>query len=178
MAFPASRTLVVPYMTPDWSRMAALDFFASFLDLGSNSLLRGLAIPLRSHAVDKLCLIFPRGAYCTRAFPNTRPNFEGDKDSPGGGRRRSPVTNTFQTYYPEHKRKVRVKVDMMIKTPSARKNYCGLRIKEFRKSRTRKGYVGHKQQDTMCFRLSPLPQLSGGSYLNNRGNSDVGVEAL
>lgn len=37
---------------------------------------------------------------------HTRPNFEGDKDSPGGGRRRSPVTNTFQIYYPEHKRKV------------------------------------------------------------------------
>lgn len=36
-----------------------------------------------------------------------RPNFEGDKDSPGGGRRRSPVTNTYQTYYPDHKRKVR-----------------------------------------------------------------------
>lgn len=35
-----------------------------------------------------------------------RPNFEGDKDSPGGGRRRSPVTNTFETYYPDHKRKV------------------------------------------------------------------------
>ncbi|CAM9186818.1 unnamed protein product [Hapterophycus canaliculatus] len=43
-----------------------------------------------------------------------RPNFEGDKDSPGGGRRRSPVTNTFQTYYPEHKRKVRQALGLVV----------------------------------------------------------------
>lgn len=39
-------------------------------------------------------------------FLSDRPNFEGDKDSPGGGRRRSPVTNTFETYFPDSKRKV------------------------------------------------------------------------
>ncbi|CAM9423223.1 unnamed protein product [Scytosiphon promiscuus] len=43
-----------------------------------------------------------------------RPNFEGDKDSPGGGRRRSPVTNTFQTYYPEHKRKIRQALGLVV----------------------------------------------------------------
>eukprot|EP00903_Cladosiphon_okamuranus_P010788 g10194.t1 len=43
-----------------------------------------------------------------------RPNFEGDKDSPGGGRRRSPVTNTFQTYYPDHKRKVRQALGLVV----------------------------------------------------------------
>lgn len=57
------------------------------------------------------CLIFLaclKGNFCICSFTllRGRPHFEGDKDSQGGGRRLSPVTNTFETYYPDHKRKV------------------------------------------------------------------------
>ncbi len=44
----------------------------------------------------------------TRGFVDTekdRPQFKGDPKSQGGGRRRDPVTNTYQTYYPDSKRR-------------------------------------------------------------------------
>ncbi len=43
----------------------------------------------------------------TRGFVDTekdRPQFKGDPKSRGGGRRRDPVTNTYQTYFPDSKR--------------------------------------------------------------------------
>ncbi|CAM9287375.1 unnamed protein product [Ectocarpus sp. 12 AP-2014] len=54
------------------------------------------------------------GTFGFEEIEKDRPNFEGDKDSPGGGRRRSPVTTTFQTYYPEHKRKIRQVLGLVV----------------------------------------------------------------
>jgi hypothetical protein len=43
-----------------------------------------------------------------------RPNFKGDASAPHGGRRRDPITNTYQTYFPSSKRRWRQAMGLVV----------------------------------------------------------------